>query len=93
MSQLRICVKCAFGQLNSRWGVLRSAIPVNITIVKTVALVNCLARLHNFSVDKVGKLCEVSLDEETVAITVIVIVERHWCLDAFNGITMPFALV
>jgi hypothetical protein len=43
-SQVRIRVECAFGMLVSRWGILRSAIPCNITIVKTVALVSCLAR-------------------------------------------------
>jgi hypothetical protein len=30
---------------------LRSAIPCNVTIVKTVTLVSCLARLHNFCID------------------------------------------
>jgi hypothetical protein len=45
-SQVCIQVECAFGQLVSRWGILRSAIPCNVTIVKTVALVSCLARLH-----------------------------------------------
>ncbi len=33
-----------------RWGILKGAIPCNITIVKTVALVSCLARLHITSV-------------------------------------------
>jgi hypothetical protein len=46
--QLCIRVKCAFGQLVSRWQLLRSAIPSNITILKTIALVSCLAWLHNF---------------------------------------------
>ncbi len=27
---------------------MRSAIPCNITIVRTIALISCLARLHNF---------------------------------------------
>jgi hypothetical protein len=34
---------------------LRSAIPCNVTIVKTVALVSCLARLHNFCIDWVER--------------------------------------
>ncbi len=34
---------------------LRSAIPCNLTIVKTVALVSCLASLHNFCIDWVKK--------------------------------------
>jgi hypothetical protein len=65
-SQLRIRVERAFGQLVSRWGILRSAIPLNITILKTVALVSCLAWLHNFCIDKGDRLCEVSLVEETL---------------------------
>jgi hypothetical protein len=43
-SQVCIQVECAFGQLVSRWGLLRSAIPCNVTIVMTVALVSCSAR-------------------------------------------------
>jgi hypothetical protein len=34
-----------------RWGILRSAIPLGITIQKTVALVNALAKLHNYCID------------------------------------------
>jgi hypothetical protein len=34
---------------------MRSAIPCNVTIVKTIALVSCLARLHNFCIDRVGR--------------------------------------
>ena len=66
--QLRIGVKCTFGQLVCRCGILRSAILSNVTILKAVALVSCLARLHNFSVDEGDRLCEVSLDEETLPI-------------------------
>jgi hypothetical protein len=54
-SQVCIQVECAFGQLVSRWGILRSAIPCNLTIVKTIALVSCLARLHNFCIDQVER--------------------------------------
>ena len=54
-SQVRIRVKCAFGILVSRWGILRSAIPCNITIVRTIALVSCLARLHNFCIDEIER--------------------------------------
>jgi hypothetical protein len=51
--------------LVSRWGILRSAIPLNITIGKTVALVNCLAWLHNFCTDESDRLVgEVSQIEE-----------------------------
>ncbi|KAL3779629.1 hypothetical protein ACHAW5_000595 [Stephanodiscus triporus] len=51
-SQLRIRVECAFGMLVHRWGILRSAIPMGITIQKTVALVNALAKLHNYCIDR-----------------------------------------
>ena len=32
--------------------------PLNITIVRTVAMVNCLARLHNFCIDEVSRVDE-----------------------------------
>ncbi len=63
-SQLRIRVECAFGQLVTKWGILRSAIPTNITIVRTVALVSCLVRLHNFCINKGERLCEMSCEDE-----------------------------
>ena len=47
-SQLRIRIECAFGMLVQRWGILRMAMPMGITVKKTIALVNCLAKLHNF---------------------------------------------
>ncbi len=50
-SQLCICVECAFGMLVLRWGILRFATPLGITIQKTVALVNALAKLHNYCID------------------------------------------
>ncbi len=54
-SQVCILVECAFGQLVSRWGILRCAIPCNITIVTTIALVSCLARLHNICIDRIER--------------------------------------
>ena len=51
-SQLRIRVECAFGMMVFRWGILRSAIPLNITISKTIALVHALAKLHNFCINE-----------------------------------------
>lgn len=35
-----------------RWAILLLAIPMNVTLVKVVALVNCLAKLHNFCIDE-----------------------------------------
>jgi hypothetical protein len=50
-SQLRIRVECAFGMFTERWSILRSAIPRQITIRKTISLVHALAKLHNFCID------------------------------------------
>jgi hypothetical protein len=33
-----------------RWAILQSAIPVNVTIKKTVALILALAKLHNYCI-------------------------------------------
>ena len=51
-SQLRIRIECAFGMFTQRWGILRCMIPKKITLKKTVALVMCLAKLHNFCIDE-----------------------------------------
>jgi DDE superfamily endonuclease len=53
-SQVRIRIECAFGMLTNRWGMLRSAIPLNVTIQKTSALVVALAKLHNYCIDSGG---------------------------------------
>ena len=50
-SQLQIRIECAFGILTHRWAILRSAIPMGVTIKKTVALVLALAKLHNYCID------------------------------------------
>jgi hypothetical protein len=49
-SQLRIRVECCFGMLVQRWGLLRMAMPRNLTVTKVVALVIALAKLHNFCI-------------------------------------------
>jgi hypothetical protein len=46
-SQLRIRIECTLGIFTHRWSILRSAIPMNVSVRKTVALVICLAKLHN----------------------------------------------
>jgi hypothetical protein len=51
-SQLRIQIECAFGKFTQRWGILRSALPKQVTVKKTVALVLALAKLHNFCIDE-----------------------------------------
>lgn len=50
-SQVRIRIECAFGIFTERWGILRSAMPKNIRIKKTISLVVALAKLHNFCID------------------------------------------
>ena len=51
-SQLRINIECAFGMFTHRWAMLRSAIPMRVSLKKTVALVIALAKLHNFCIDE-----------------------------------------
>ena len=51
-SQLRIRVECCFGILTQKWGILRTAMPPNMSIRRVVALVNALAKLHNFCIDQ-----------------------------------------
>ena len=49
-SQLRIRVECAFGMLVQRWGILRMAMPRNLSVAKVVCMVIALAKLHNFCI-------------------------------------------
>ena len=51
-SQIRINIECAFGMLVNRWAVLRSPIPLNISICKTTSLVRALCCLHNYLIDE-----------------------------------------
>ena len=49
-----------------RWGILRSAIPMHITIQKTVALVNALDKLHNYCIDQkndTDTVCELTTED------------------------------
>ena len=64
-SQLRIRIECAFGMLTHRWAILRSAIPMNITVSKTVALVLALARLHNYYIDENEARCDAAYSTAT----------------------------
>lgn len=63
-SQLCHRIKCAFGVLVKRWGVLCMTVPQNISVKKTIALVNCLEKLCNFCINEVDlvdkALCEYS---------------------------------
>ncbi len=59
-SQLRIRIECAFGMLTHRRAILRSAIPMNATVKKIVALVLALVRLHNYCINNDVSHCDVS---------------------------------
>lgn len=50
-SQLQITVKCAFGMLVQRWSILWSPLSATLGLHKVMALVSCLCRLHNFSIN------------------------------------------
>lgn len=50
--QVRINIECAFGMLIHRWGCLRKALPVNLSIERISALVKCLCILHNFCINE-----------------------------------------
>jgi hypothetical protein len=50
---VRIRIECAFGMMVQRWGILRMAMPRGLSIGRIIALVNCLAKLHNFCIDEV----------------------------------------
>jgi hypothetical protein len=60
--QVHIQVECVFGILVLRCGFLRCAIPCNIPIVRTIALVSCLTRLHNFCIDEIERTKEHNKD-------------------------------
>ena len=52
--QVRIRMDCTFGILTHCWAMLRSAIPMSVSVKKTVALVCALGKLHNFCIDTKG---------------------------------------
>jgi hypothetical protein len=51
-SQLQKQIECTFGILTHRWSILMRAIPMNVSIKKTVTLVLALAILHNYCIDQ-----------------------------------------
>ena len=61
-SQTRIAIECAFGMLVQRWGMLRKAIPPNVSLAKTSAIIAALCKLHNFCIDE--KMPEMSAQDE-----------------------------
>ena len=81
-SQLRIRIECTFGMLTKRWAILRSAIPVNVTVPKTVALVLALAKLHNFIIDAED-------DRSTVDLTYLP--NDEWNIELNGGVPLVTA--
>ena len=55
--QLQIRVECVFGMLTEQWAILRTAIPSNTPVRKTIAIVCALAKLHNFCIEQVDEEC------------------------------------
>ncbi len=51
-SQLRINTECAFGIFTQRSAILRSAIPMRVSLKKTIGIVIVLAKLNNFCIDE-----------------------------------------
>jgi hypothetical protein len=69
-SQLRINIECAFGKFVHRWAILRAAIPMNITIGKTTAMVIALAKLHNFCIDHREMASPNSIPNDTLELNI-----------------------
>jgi hypothetical protein len=53
--------------LVQRWGILQAAMPRNIGIKKVIALVNALAKLHNFCIDEMERAAGVNVTESEAA--------------------------
>jgi hypothetical protein len=49
-SQLRIRIEMAFGIMTRKWGILQR--PLTISLGQIKHLICCIARLHNFCIDK-----------------------------------------
>jgi hypothetical protein len=75
-SQLRIRVECAFGLFTERWSILRRAMPRNISLQKTIAMVISLAKLHNFCINQ----AELTSSELTA--------EDNWNLERSGGVPL-----
>ena len=51
-SQVRIRIECAFGMLTHRWAILCKALPMGISLQRSVALVVVLTKFHNFCINE-----------------------------------------
>jgi DDE superfamily endonuclease len=57
-SQLRINIECTFGRFVQRWGILQMAMPLNVSLAKTMAMVMALAKIHNYCTDEVNLMLQ-----------------------------------
>ena len=58
---MQIRIECAFGMIVQRWGILQMAMPKGLGIARIIALVNALAKLHNFCIGKDDSGCRSGL--------------------------------
>jgi hypothetical protein len=61
--QLRINIEGAFGRSVHWWGILRSPIPQNIMLKKTIALVVSLTKLHNYCTEEADIAVEATVGD------------------------------
>ena len=84
-------MECAFGMLVAQWGILRIALHCRISVAQVIALVNTLARLHNYCL---GESIPAQLDSD-----VEYMLNKHEdgyvAMDSSDdhGISMPTALM
>jgi DDE superfamily endonuclease len=57
-SQLRINIEHTFGCFVQCWGILRMAMPLNVSLAKTTAMVMALAKIHDYCTDKVDLMLQ-----------------------------------
>jgi hypothetical protein len=74
-SQVRMNIECTFGIFTSRWRLLKSPLSSQLSLSKVVALVFCLAKLHNFCIDQ--RLKESPTTTSNTASTIPIVPERH----------------
>jgi hypothetical protein len=56
--QLQINIECMFGCFVQRWGILQMAMPQNMSLAKTTAMVMVLAKIHNYCTEEVDLLLQ-----------------------------------
>jgi len=82
--------------LVQRWGILRMAMPKNISIKKTILLVNALARLHNFCINELPIDSQEILEELNVdTVNMMNDVAGYVTMDTVKGreVRIPTALM